>query len=105
MTQENQGRQRLKVVVEELADKTVVGVQAKGCDPVLTVLPGQTLEEALERVLDLLVQARERWAQSPRMPEYQRPPEPAKPTRPAARATAVAAPKPRQPEVVRPKLM
>ncbi|MDP2949626.1 MAG: hypothetical protein Q8P22_08830 [Chloroflexota bacterium] len=105
MTQENKPRQGLKVVLEELAGRAMVGVQAKDCDPVLTVLPGLTLEQALERVPGLVAAARERWAQNPKMPAYQRPPEPTKPATPATRSTAAAPPKPRQPEVVRPKLM
>ena len=105
MTQENKGNQGVKVVVEKLEGKAVVGIQAKDCDPVLTVLPGLTLEQALGRVPDLVAAARERWAQSPKMPAYQRPPEPAKPATPAPRSTTVAPPKPKQPEVVRPQLM
>ncbi|MDP2949902.1 MAG: hypothetical protein Q8P22_10240 [Chloroflexota bacterium] len=105
-TQQTNGNQgNLKVVLEQMERGVVVGVQAKGCDPVLTVLPGLTLEQVLDRVPELLAAARERWAQSPKMPEYQRPPEPAKPTTPAPRSTTVAPPKPKPPEVVRNRLM
>ncbi len=105
MTQENQRRPGLKVVVEELEGKAVVGVQAKDCDPLLTVLPGVTVEQALGRVPELVAAARERWTLNPKMPAYQRPPEPAKPATPAPRSATVAPPKPKQPEVVRPQLM
>ena len=94
----------LKVVLEQMERGVAVGVQAKGCDPVLTVLGGTSLEQALARVPELVAAARERWAQSPKMPAYQRPPEPAKPT--TAPTTSKAVPsKPKQPEVVRPQLM
>ncbi|MDP3062998.1 MAG: hypothetical protein Q8O40_07290 [Chloroflexota bacterium] len=105
-TQQTNGNQAgLKVVLEEMGVGMVVGVQAKGCDPVLTVLAGVSLEQALARVPELVAAARERWAQSPKMPAYQRPPEPAKPATPASRATTVAPSKPKQPEVVQNKLM
>ncbi|MDP2949730.1 MAG: hypothetical protein Q8P22_09375 [Chloroflexota bacterium] len=112
MTQQNaqqaNGNQvGLKVVLEQMERGVVVGVQAKGCDPVLTVLGGTPLEQALDRVPELLAAARERWAQIPKMPEYQRPPEP----KPAAKAPPAQAPtpnapaKPEQPEVVQNRLM
>ncbi|MDP2952084.1 MAG: hypothetical protein Q8O76_02045 [Chloroflexota bacterium] len=108
MTQANGQSQGLKVVLEEMGVGVAVGVQAKGCDPILTMLAGASLEEALARVPELVAVARERWAQSPKMPTYQRPPEAAKPATPASstpRATTPAASKPKQPEVVRPQLM
>ena len=67
---------RLKVVLEELDQGMMVGIQARGCDPLISVLPDATLEDALARVPELVAQARERWAQQPQYPAYQRPPEP-----------------------------
>ena len=67
---------RLKLVLEELEQGMAVGVQAKGCDPLISLLPGASLEEALARVPELVAQARERWGERPQYPVYQRPPEP-----------------------------
>jgi hypothetical protein len=103
MTQGNQRRPGLKVVVEELEGRTVVGVQAKDCDPLITALPGLTLEEAMVHVPELVASAIRRWNQNARMPTYQRPPELPKPATPAATATAPA--RPRQPETSRPRLI
>ncbi|MDP3064782.1 MAG: hypothetical protein Q8O40_16520 [Chloroflexota bacterium] len=105
MSQENGQRQGMKVVLEEMGVGVAVGVQAKGCDPVLTMLAGASLEEALARVPELVAAARERWAQSPKMPTYQRPPEAAKPAAPSPRPTTVTPSKAKGPEVVRPQLM
>lgn len=74
---------RLKVVLEELEQGMMVGIQAKGCDPLISVLPDAALEDALARVPELVAQARERWAQQPQYPAYQRPPEPPRPQRTA----------------------
>jgi len=71
---------RLKVVLEELEQGMTVGVQAKGCDPFISVLAGVSLDEALARVPELVAQAREQWAQQPQYPAYQRPPEPRRQT-------------------------
>lgn len=77
MTQERTQRAgRLKVVLEELEQGMAVGIQAKGCDPLISLLSGASLEEALARVPELVAQAREGWAQRPQYPVYQRPPEP-----------------------------
>ena len=71
---------RLKVVLEELEQGMTVGIQAKGCDPFISVLAVTTLDEALTRVPELVAQAREQWAQQPQYPAYQRPPEPRRQT-------------------------
>ena len=102
MTQDNGQRQGRKVVLDEIGVGVVVGIQAKGCDPMLTVLAGVSLEQALARVPELIAAAQERWALNPRRPAYQRPPAPAAST---PRATTPAASKPKQLEVVRPQLM
>jgi len=99
MTQE-QRPSRLKVVLEELEQGMTVGVQAKGCDPLISLLPGATLEQALARVLELVAQARERWAQRPQNPVYQRPPEPPRP-----QTAPRQAPRRAEPQVVQQRLM
>jgi len=92
---------RLKVVLEELEQGMIVGVQAKGCDPLISVLPDAALEDALARVPELVAQARERWAQQPQYPAYQRPPEPAR-QQPARSRSQPA--RPAQPEVTQQRL-
>ena len=67
----------IKVVILSRGDRSSVGVQSPGCDPVFTVVDGD-LEEALERVPDVLEEARTKWAEAPRYPRGEVPtPEPA----------------------------
>ena len=78
----------LKVVITQRYDRTAVGVQAEGCDPVVTVLP-ITLEEALARIPGLIAEARAQWEQSPRYPKSARA-IPVAPVRTPAPARSVA---------------
>jgi len=68
----------IKVVISLKDSRGSVGVQAPGCDPILTTLEGD-LGVALERVPDLVQQAQERWAESARYPKADMPKPPPPP--------------------------
>ncbi len=68
----------IKVVLTINGNRSLVGIQATDCDPVFTPVEGE-LEEALGRVPGLLEDARQKWAENPRYPKCERPPQPATP--------------------------
>ena len=86
----------LKVVLHVEEGRALVGIQQKDTDPVLEWVQASTLEEVLAAVPGLVDRARERWAQSPHNPAYQRPPAPPPAPRiqpqPGARQPAPATP-------------
>lgn len=86
----------LKVLVQMKGDRFTVGVQAKDTDPVVEVLTGGTLEEALAAVPEVLARAREKWSTSPKNPAYVGPPPPPAPARTAQ--TGLAAPRRSEPQ-------
>ena len=93
----------LKIVLHVRGTQALIGVQGKGTDPALEIVPATTLEEALAAVPGIVTRARERWVASPRNPAYQGPPiAPQAP--PTARQTPArpASARPTKPEVVRP---
>lgn len=58
----------IKVVMEEIKDgKSIIGVSKEGCDPVSTTVEGD-IHLAYETVPELLTEALERWATTPRNP-------------------------------------
>jgi len=61
-----------KLVMDEFEGSVVASVIAEGCDPITKVTEG-SLEDALAQVPQLLTEAEEKWAGSPRMPKYQPP--------------------------------
>jgi len=91
--------EELKVVLTQRRGKTAVGVQSEGCDPVVSVLPGD-MEQALDRVSDLVDRARARWQQSPRYPKSERvvPAPPVRASAPAGQSSTKPAPKKAEPQ-------
>ena len=79
----------LKVVLHMKGNRTLVGVQGQGTDPLLETVEASTLEEALAAVPGVVARAREGWAASARRPAYVGPPTEPKPA-PVARAAAGA---------------
>lgn len=55
----------LKVVLQFKDGHAVVGVQEKGADPVMEMMPAADLGEALAALPAVLERARARWAQAP----------------------------------------
>jgi len=72
----------IKVVISLKDSRGSIGIQSPNCDPVFTTLEGD-LEAALERVTDLVQQAREKWAENARYPkaDVPQPPPPPQPSR------------------------
>lgn len=87
--------EELKLVIALKGNRVSLGVQAPGCDPVLVTLEGG-LAQALERVPELVEEARQRWAERPTYPKHEGPlpSQAAAPQRPVARP----APAPRPPD-------
>ena len=92
MTQGRRWRQRIKVVMEEVGTGGLMGVQALDCDPHITVVPDCDIDAALARVPELLQAAHARWDAAPRFPQYQRPPEEAKPAASAPKSAPKSTP-------------
>ena len=73
-------RDELKVVITQKNNRTMVGIQAPDCDPVLTLVEGD-LSAALQQIPALVDQANQQWDANPRYPETDIPePAPAAPT-------------------------
>ena len=66
----------IKVVIALKDGRGSIGVSAPECDPFFTIHEGG-LEEAIARLPDIVRQAQERWAASPRYPKSTLAPEPA----------------------------
>jgi len=86
----------MKIVITLRENRGSIGIQSPDCDPVFCTFEGN-LEQALERVPELVSQARQRWDSNPRYPrcEHPLPPQtaPAQPertTRPQQRQTTTA---------------
>ena len=81
----------LKVVITLKEGSATIGVQEKDTDPVMEVVPivnpEDALQEALVAATCLVERARERWAQAPKNPAYQRPGPPPPAPRPAVART------------------
>ena len=95
-------QRKLKVVLEELESGVMVGVMATGCDPHMTILQAGIADLLEPLVAKQVEAANHHWAQQPKNPTYQRPPEPkATPPRtsPSARGSR------RQPEATQQQLM
>ncbi len=87
----------LKVVIQMKGDRALVGVQGTNTDPVVETLPATSLNDVLSAVPEILARAREKWAATPKNPDYQRPPEPPAPAR-AAAATRSTPQRPAEPQ-------
>ena len=74
-----------KLVMEEHEGKVLMGVQQEGCDPVVKTVEGN-LDAALALVPEILTEAQEKWAISPKMPAYKPPAEPKPAAVPAQKA-------------------
>ena len=88
---------QVKIVIVLKEGKSSVGVQTTGCDPQIFIAEG-SLEEALDRVPNLVKQAQEKWSQSPRNPQSDIVPTPllsppARTPSPSSSATKTAQPK------------
>lgn len=86
----------MKIVITLKENRGSIGVQSPDCDPVFVTFEGD-LEQALEKVPGLVIEARQRWDSNPRYPrcEHPLPPQtaPAQPertTRPQQRQTTTA---------------
>ncbi|MBA7633849.1 hypothetical protein ES703_41420 [subsurface metagenome] len=77
-----------KLVMEEHEGKVLVGVQQEGCDPVVKTVEGN-LDAALAQVPEMLTEAQEKWATSPKMPAYKPPAEPKPAAAPAQKAESL----------------
>ena len=64
--------QDIKVVLTLKEGGGFLGVQAPDCDPVFTPFQGEW-EPFLERIPELVREARQRWAQNPRYPKCEAP--------------------------------
>lgn len=80
----------MKVVIQTMADRALVGVQDENTDPFLEPVQAATLEEVLAAVPGVVSRARERWATQPRGTAYQAPAPP--PRQPVAASAAPAGP-------------
>jgi len=74
-----------KLVMEEYEGSVLIGVMQEDCDPVTKTYQG-SLEGALNAVPQLLTEAQEKWAASPKNPAYKAPAAVKAPATPAATA-------------------
>ena len=58
----------LKIVIGLKGTRGSVGIQAPDCDPIVTMTDGD-LDAILERVPELVAEARQKWAEAPRYPK------------------------------------
>ncbi len=83
----------MKVVIQMIGDKALVGVQDDNTDPFVETMQFATLEEVLAAVPRVVVRAKERWATQPKGTAYQAPaPPPVNKTATAARTPTKSAP-------------
>lgn len=73
------GNSEIKVVIYLKEGRGYMGIGVSECDPILTALEGD-LAAALERVPELVQQAKDKWAESAKYPKADLPkPEPPPP--------------------------
>ncbi len=80
----------MKVVIQIMADRALVGVQDDNTDPFVEPIQAPALEDVLAAVPAVVARARERWATQPRGAAYQAPAPP--PRAPAPASTTAARP-------------
>ena len=85
----------MKVLIAIDGENIMVGVKTPDTDPIFTKVEGG-LAAALQRVPELIEDAKAKWATSPRNPKVNLP-EPPAPATPARTTSAAAPPKPKQP--------
>ena len=78
----------LKIVVQMKGDRALVGVQGTNTDPVVETLAATSLNDVLAAIPGILARARERWATSPKNPDYVGPTPPAAPAPAPSRGLA-----------------
>ena len=84
----------MKVVIQIMGDRALVGVQDDNTDPFLEPIQAAALEDVLAAVPGIVSRARERWAAQPKGATYQAPaPPPREPVASGAAASRPAAPK------------
>ncbi len=86
----------IKVVISLKDSRGAIGIQAPGCDPILTIFEGD-LKAALKKVPALVQQAQGKWAENARYPKADLPKPPPPESRQAQttqgrRATQTQAP-------------
>jgi len=85
----------IKVVINWVDSKATIGVSSPGCDPVLSLATG-SIEEVAAQVAPVVIQAREKWQESPLNPKTQRDLTPPKPAPAPSRASSQPKPVPRK---------
>ncbi len=84
----------MKVVIQIMAGRALVGVQDENTDPFVEPVQAAALEDVLAVVPGIVARARERWASQPRGSAYQAPaPPPREPVAAGAAASRPAVPK------------